>query len=213
MNVHKLNGERKESPDSYKSLLLLDEISKGEPLSQRDLSKRMNVALGLVNSYIRNLVAKGYLRVSNISKNNCKYLLTPRGFSEKTRLAYDLLQDYTRIYREARENLKQLFKQMGADGVKKVVFAGADEVAEIAYITLQETGIKLTGVVDGEMARKKFFGLDIRPVGEIKKLNYDCVVITTYLRREQMYKEVLSHGIDAKDIRLYFGNLKGRYPR
>jgi nucleoside-diphosphate-sugar epimerase len=35
-------------------------------------------------------------------------------------------------------------------GVKKVVFAGADEVAEIAYLTLQETDIELAGVVDNE---------------------------------------------------------------
>ena len=28
---------------------------------------------------------------------------------------------------------------MQADGMKTVIFAGADEIAEIAYITLQET--------------------------------------------------------------------------
>ena len=53
MNVQDLNGKNSETPDSYKSLLLLDEISKGESLSQRDLSRKLNVALGLVNSYIK----------------------------------------------------------------------------------------------------------------------------------------------------------------
>lgn len=189
---------------SYKSLLLLDEISKGEPLSQRDLSKRLNVALGLVNSYIKNLVAKGYLRVSNISKNSCKYLLTPKGISEKTRLAYDLLQDYTRIYREARSNLKRLFQEMQKEGVKRVVFAGADEVAEIAYLTLQETGMKLVGVVDGEITGKKFFGMKVKPISAIKEMKYDCVVVTTYLQREKIYDELVRNGVDKKDIKVYF---------
>jgi len=59
MNVQKMNGQKIENQDSYKSLLLLDEIAKGEPLSQRDISKKLNIALGLVNSYIKNLVSKG----------------------------------------------------------------------------------------------------------------------------------------------------------
>ena len=58
MNVQDLNGKNSETPDSYKSLRLLDEISKGEPMSQRDLSKKLNVALGLVNSYIKILFQK-----------------------------------------------------------------------------------------------------------------------------------------------------------
>ena len=56
MNVQKMNGQKTENQDSYKSLLLLDEISKGESLSQRDLSKRLHIALGLVNSFVRPLM-------------------------------------------------------------------------------------------------------------------------------------------------------------
>ena len=40
MNVHDLNAEKSANQDSYKSLQLLDEISRGETLSQRDLSKK-----------------------------------------------------------------------------------------------------------------------------------------------------------------------------
>ena len=87
--------------DSYKSLQLLDEISKGEPLSQRDLSKKLNLALGLVNSYLKNLVSKGYITIKTIPAKRYTYYLTPKGFSEKTRLTYQLLQDYTNIYRDS----------------------------------------------------------------------------------------------------------------
>lgn len=199
-----MNNEEQGSQDTYKSLLLLDEISKGEPLSQRDLSKKLNIALGLVNSYIKNLVSKGYVTVKAIPAKRYAYYLTPKGFAEKTRLAYDLLHDYTRIYREARENLKQLFKEMSADGVKKVVFAGADEVAEIAYITLQETDLELTGVVDGEMAGKKFFGFEVRPMDAIDGMSYDCLVVTTHLKREKIYGELLKNGVKKGKIKTIF---------
>ena len=81
MNVQNLNDEKQGNQDTYKSLLLLDEISKGEALSQRDLSKKLNIALGLVNSYIKNLVSKGYITIKAIPakdnivkvKNNLTY--------------------------------------------------------------------------------------------------------------------------------------------
>lgn len=204
MNVQNMNNEEQGNQDTYKSLLLLDEISKGEPLSQRDLSKKLNIALGLVNSYIKNLISKGYVTVKTIPAKRYAYYLTPKGFAEKTRLAYGLLHDYTRIYREARENLKQLFKEMSADSVKKVVFAGADEVAEIAYITLQETDLELVGVVDDDMAGKKFFGFEISPLDAIDGMSFDCVLVTTHLKRDAIHKRLLGLGVSRQNIRIIF---------
>src|SRR3972149_9577971 len=121
-----MNNERP-SPsgaDHFKSLQILDELSNNDSLTQRDLSSRLGIALGLVNSYIKNLVAKGYLTVKTIPSKRYAYYLTPKGFAEKTRLTYDLLHDYTRIYREARQNLQNLFHDLQAAGVKKIVLAG-----------------------------------------------------------------------------------------
>jgi predicted transcriptional regulator len=103
-----MNAERP-SPfgtEPYRSLQILDELSNNDSLTQRDLSSRLGIALGLVNSYIKNLVKKGFITVKAIPTKRYAYYLTPKGFTEKTRLTYDLLHDYTRIYREARENLK-----------------------------------------------------------------------------------------------------------
>jgi len=148
MNVRNLNINKPENHDSYKSLLLLDEISKGEDLSQRDLSKKLNIALGLVNSYIKNLISKGYIKIKNIPSRRYTYYLTPKGFAEKSRLTYDLLHDYTRIFREARRDFRGLFSELIDSGIKDVVFAGVDEVSEIAYLSYQKDDIALVGVFD-----------------------------------------------------------------
>lgn len=192
-------------PEQQRSLRILTELSADDSLTQRDLSSRLGIALGLVNSYIKNLIAKGYITVKSIPPRRYAYFLTPKGFAEKTRLTYDLLHDYTRIFREARTNLKGLFSELGAGGMKKVVFAGADEVAEIAYITLQEAGMELSGVVDGnEMAGKKFFGREIKPVGDIGSLDYDCIVVVSYLKRKAIYEELLRNKVDKADIKIIF---------
>ncbi len=201
-----MNAERPTptGTEHYRSLQILDELSSNDSLTQRDLSDRLGIALGLVNSYIKNLVSKGYLTVKAIPTKRYAYYLTPKGFAEKTRLAYDLLQDYTRIYREARNNYQKLFRELERTGVKRVLFAGADEVAEFAYITLQETGLELAGVVDPDKAGEMFFGRQISPLSGLQKIKYDCIVVTSYLKREAMQHALLTQGIEEKNIRTIF---------
>jgi DNA-binding MarR family transcriptional regulator len=199
MNKHTQSGS-----EQQRALRILTELSGNDSLTQRDLSGRLGIALGLVNSYIKNLVAKGYITVKSIPSRRYAYYITPKGFAEKTRLTYTMFQDYTRIYREARENLKKLFHELRADGVSRVVFAGADEVAEIAYLTLQETDMEFAGIVDEEMAGKKFFGRDIRPVSDIPSMDYDCIVLASYLKREKIYKTLLENKAAKEDIKIIF---------
>jgi DNA-binding MarR family transcriptional regulator len=200
VNVHDLNNEKSVNQDSYKSRQLLDEISKGEPLSQRDLSKKLNLALGLVNSYLKNLVTKGYVTISAIPAKRYTYYLTPKGFSEKTRLTYQLLQDYTNIYRDARRDFQKLFHDLSMSGATKVVFAGFDEVAEIAYLSLQEADMELAGVFDDAKKGSKFFKTVVMPFHEIHMMDYDRVVLTTFLRREEVYKSLLANKVSEEKI-------------
>jgi DNA-binding MarR family transcriptional regulator len=200
MNVHGLNSEKSANQDSYKSLQLLDEISRGESLSQRDLSKKLNVALGLVNSYMKNLVSKGYVTIKTIPAKRYTYYLTPKGFTEKTRLTYQLLQDYTNIYREARRDFRKLFHDLSLSGEKKVVFAGVDEVAEIAYLSLQEVDMELVGAFDDEKKGSKFFRTVVMPVHDIHSIDYDRVILSTFLRREEVYKGLLENRVSAEKV-------------
>lgn len=199
-----MNNSRASAAEHYKCLQILDELSGDGSLTQRDLSKRLGIALGMVNSHIRDLMAKGFITVKSTPPRRYLYFLTRRGFAEKTRLSYHLLQDYTRIYREARGNLRILFRELGKDGVRKVVLAGADEAAELAYITLQETDMKLEGVVDGELAGRKFFGRGVRPLEAVRELSYDKVVVASFLRREALYRELVGCGVREKDISVIF---------
>jgi DNA-binding MarR family transcriptional regulator len=198
-----MNNNRSSESEHLKAKIL-SELSSDDSLTQRDLSRRLGIALGLVNSYIKNLVSKGFVTVKSIPPKRYLYYLTPEGFAEKTRLTYHLLQDYTRIYREARNNLKGLFSSLSSDGVKTVVFAGVDEVAELAYITLQETPLGLSGVVDPDMAGGMFFGREVMPVEGINEMIYDCIVVTSHVKREAIYQQLLDHNVSKEDIRVIF---------
>ncbi len=201
-----MNTDRPSPPgtEQYRALQILDELANNDSLTQRDLSSRLGIALGLVNSYVKNLVKKGYITVKAIPPKRYTYYLTPSGFAEKSRLAYDMFHDYTRIYREARKSLKALFRELRDSGRKRIVFAGADEVAEIAYISLQETGLGPAAVLDDDLAGKDFFGEKIRSVESLNTVDYDCIVLTSYVKRDKLYKELLKHGAARKNIRNIF---------
>jgi DNA-binding MarR family transcriptional regulator len=204
MNVQKMNSKKQNDDDSYKSLLLLDEISKGEAVSQRDLSKKLNIALGLVNSYIKNLVSKGYITIKAIPAKRYAYYLTPKGFTEKTRLTYHHLENFTNLYKEARRDFKGLFSRLSHEGVTSVVFAGADEAAEIAYLSLQEFDITFAGIVDSDRAGKTFFKYTIMPFEKIKDISADFVIVSSFLKRDEVFKKLGVLGIPSEKIESIF---------
>jgi DNA-binding MarR family transcriptional regulator len=199
-----MNNSKSSDTGQHKALQILDELAKNDSLTQRDISSNLGIALGLVNSYIKNLIAKGYVTVKSIPPRRYGYFLTPKGFAEKTRLSYDLLHDYTRIYREARKNLKKLFNELMGEGVKDVIFAGADEVAEIAYLTLQETDLELLAIVDEEMAGKKFFSRKIGTISDVRTMNFDRIVVASYLKREKLHKALLEQQVANSLIKSIF---------
>ncbi len=186
--------------DSYHSLLLLEEIAKEETLSQRDLSKRLGIALGLVNSYVKNMVSKGYIRVTSFPKNRYKYLLTPKGIAEKSRLTYKHLSYFTNLYTTARRDFRELFSKLEESGVKKVLFCGVDEVAEIAYLSLQETDIELIGVVDEECDVMHFFGYEVSQIEDIKGINFDRVIVTSLKKRKGLLERLEDLGMKNDKI-------------
>lgn len=194
-----MNNNEK-SLESYRSLLLLSEITGEEPLSQRELSRRLGIAVGLVNSYLKNLVAKGYVRVKNFPSNRYAYLLTPQGLAEKSRLAYQHLSYFTSLYTVARQDYLDLFRRLEAAGVREVAFCGVDEVAEVAYLSLQETGLKLAGVMDDSHAGEVFFGVPVSRLADGVQQVSVPLVVSSLKRRDEILKTLETIGVPSARI-------------
>lgn len=196
-----MNDDVEKSLDSYRSFQLLSEIAGEEPLSQRELSRRLGIAVGLVNSYLKNLVAKGYVRVKNFPRNRYAYLLTPTGLAEKSRLAYQHLSYFTNLYTVARQDYLTLFQSLKSEGVTQVVFCGVDEVAEIAYLSLQEVGLELVAVLDEDAAGERFFGMPVDAVAQGFEPGSDVIVISSLKRKEHLRGLLERAGVQKLSIR------------
>ena len=97
-------------------------------------------------------------------------------------------------------NFHTLFHELSASGAKKVVFAGVDEVAEIAYLSLQEVDIELAGAFDDTKKGTKFFKSVVMPFHEIHSTEYDRVILSTFLRREEVYRRLMENGVSGETI-------------
>ena len=195
-----MNSDDEKMLDTYRSFLLLSEISGEEQLSQRELAKRLGIALGLVNSYLKNLVAKGFVRVNNFPRNRYAYLLTPTGFAEKSRLAYQHLSYFSGLYTVARQDYLKLFRNLAAEGVKGVAFCGIDEVAEIAYLSLRETGLELELAMDTEGSGRRFMDCPVvSPAMGLLSGNHR-IVISSLKRCDALREELLRLGVEQSCI-------------
>ncbi len=163
--------------DSYRELKVLDELSDNPSPTQRHLAKKMGVALGLTNLMIRRCIKKGYIEVVNAQKEGIKYLLTPKGIAEKTRLTYEYLEYSLHLYRGARESLRGTLSQMAQTGDREVVFLGRGEIAEIAYLTLHELGLRLVAVFDDQAVGENFLGHPVKSLQDLPSVKFDCAVI------------------------------------
>ncbi len=178
--------------ESFRALQLMNELEDGESVSQRELAGRLGVAVGLINSYLKNFVAKGYVRVKNYPRNRYGYLLTPKGLTEKSRLAYRHLNYFNTLYKTARRDYAELFVSLAEQNVDSVAFCGVDEVAEIALLSLRETSIDVGEVFAEDHVGGGFFQQTIRPLEEICLWNSGPVIVTVAKERERLFETVQS---------------------
>src|SRR3989442_16042897 len=107
-----------------RDLQLLSEVERDAGVTQRSLAKELGVALGLTNLYLKRLARKGYIKITTIPRHRIKYLLTPRGMAEKTRLTYLYMQYSLSYYRDMRQRLKVLLTGLASAGAKRIVIYG-----------------------------------------------------------------------------------------
>lgn len=200
-----MNIKNEKSPDELLALKILEEISEDSGVSQRALSERLGVALGLVNTYIKHLVKKGYIRASQFPRARYKYLLTPQGIAEKSRLVYKHLSYYNNLFKTVRNDSLNLFKNLEKRGIKEISFCGIDEVAEISYLSLKETNIKLIDVFDVS-SDVNCLDYKVKNIKEIKNLSERHIYISSLKKKREIYGILIDMGIAQSNIS-YLGSL------
>ncbi len=173
-------------PQRKRELELLREIAEDEGITQRALAKKLGMALGLTNLYIKRLVKKGYIKIINVQRSRIKYLVTPQGVAEKARLAYQFMEYSLDYYMKLRETYRQRLLPLRRMNGRRVLLVGSGEVAEIAALVLWELDLALEHVVDDEKAGNTFLGHKVRTLAEIPEMSFDWIVLAFLNERENL---------------------------
>ena len=91
---------------------LLRKLEVNPEYTQRELSQEMGVSLGKINYCMKKLTEKGWVKLSNFSKNPKKvsyiYLLTPKGIEQKARLTFAFLERKLEEYEVLKNEISKL---------------------------------------------------------------------------------------------------------
>ncbi len=187
-----------------RDLEILTAIEEGKPLTQRVLAERLGVALGLTNLYVRRLARKGYIKIVDFprkpaARKRLRYLLTPKGITEKSRLTYEHMAYSLNLYRRTRATLREALGLLAENGMKRIALYGTGEAAELAYLTLKEFGLEPIGVFSREVGGH-FLGFPVRPVGELAGEEVDGLILGTFDRPEPWLDELQALGVPREKV-------------
>ena len=164
---------------------ILDRVDDDAGINQRDLARDLGIALGMTNAYVKRCVRKGWIKVNQVPARRYRYYLTPKGFTEKSRLTAEYFSDSLKFFRRARQSLEQLYAEIEARGDRRVILCGADELTEIAALCAPSQDFHVLGVLRGDRRRDGVGGL---PAPDPKALPpVDCLVIAATDRAEALY--------------------------
>jgi len=181
-------------------LRLLGEIDRNGSSSQRELSQRLNLSVGLVNTFLKRLANKGYFKVKTLPKNRLKYFLTPEGLSRKSKLTAEYLRYSINFYKDIKNLLLNKYQEMESNQVRNILFFGAGEVAELAYLYLQLTSLHLVGIIDEQKKGKNFFGYSIAGVDRINQSDWERILLTRLEGAEEAIEALIKAGIHHERI-------------
>lgn len=193
--------------DETVTLQLFNIIEHNPKISQRKITLRTGLATGLVHSYMRRVIAKGWIKAKQVSAKRWLYYLTPEGFYEKSRLTMKYLTVTMRVYRLATRIIQDQIKLCTLNNWRRHVIVGENELAEITALNLLASGeFKLVAVSSVNKKGDTLAGTPAVPFEEVQNLEFDKLWICDFnnLFKEQKIKVPEERIVNIADLVMNF---------
>ena len=122
--------------------IVIEEISRNYDITQRKISKKLGMSLGMTNLILKRLTSKGYIKVKQLSGKKVRYMLTPKGFAEKAKKSYRFIVNTIDSVKKISEEIQNLILREYAKGEKEFTVCGSGELATIAEIAFRDLNLK-----------------------------------------------------------------------
>jgi len=200
-------NERKDSREKtdYRELRILSEVEDDPQVSQRQLSQRMGIALGLTNVMLRNLVQKGYIRAHKAGLKSWLYNLTPEGLSLKIKLTLGYVHQVLDHYRNVRQTLAEELAPLSLNSESRVAIYGTTEFAELVFLGLRDFGIEEIDIFSADNAKgERFLAMPVQDINTMVPERYDRVMVATIGGSQLSFSQLKKQGVEPSKLVSFF---------
>ena len=188
----------------------LVEIKNNPSTTQRSLSRKLNISLGLTNSILQNLIHRGWIKVQKMTGRKILYLITPEGLANVSRLMYNRFQETLHYYHYTKDLLTAYLMKLYQQGEKTINIYGTGQLAEITYYAGISTALKLNTIIGDDPSKKIFLGHEVLSLSDFiekysqqlsEKSQKELLIIST-VNPEIFQQEIKKHKNIQKNIKI-----------
>lgn len=111
-------------------------------ISQRDLSRAINLSLGMTNVLLKRLSQKGFIVIQKISSRNVSYVLTPEGMNELAKRTYRYLKRTMKKVVTYKEAIIGIARDARERGFTAIVLLGRSDLDFIVEYAAGNAGLQ-----------------------------------------------------------------------
>lgn len=133
---------------------VLEVISKYDEISQRDISNRVGISLGMVNLLIHKFVKVGLVKVESLNGKKVKYILTPNGFSFLTKKTVDYISRSYSAVLKVKAHMGEILQKHYIDGEIVLIYGANDEIYDVLLEVLKSRDVAYKTIENYENINK-----------------------------------------------------------
>ena len=137
-----MNFTMSETLKKIKKINFLSELEKNQIVSQNVISKKIFVSLGMVNALLKKAISKGFVKAKSAPYKRYIYYLTKQGFTEKSNLVREYLEDSLSFFKKTKLLYSEIFKKIKN---KKIYIIGEGDLVDVSRLAAIETNVSIAG--------------------------------------------------------------------
>ena len=106
---------------------------------------------------MQNLIHRGWIKAKKLTGRKLIYLVTPQGMSRVTNLVYARFRETQSYYQYTKNILTVHLTKIHNQGEREVVIYGTNQLAEITYLSILDSSLKLHSILREESSSKDKF--------------------------------------------------------
>ncbi|WP_343564245.1 hypothetical protein [Kiloniella sp. b19] len=170
---------------------LLHSLEEAQIISQMSLAKRIGISIGFTNTLLKRAIHKGYIKAKSAPYKRYSYYLTPKGFSEKSRLIIEYLETSLNFFRKAKQEYASLLLRAKSQNKESIVLLGSGELAEIAIMASWDAEVTISAIVCPLTEKKSINNIPVHR--ELSDLHdYDLLLLSDSRNPQGTFDETIS---------------------